>query len=83
MLFEFKDNERPASYVSSVASCMQLFPAEYTLSGGYLFRRFDPALIGSILAMLTPDRLRCGRRCSIPLAVSRVACWRRHKEACV
>ena len=60
LAFRFKDKEDPFAFVSSVASSMQLYPAEYALYGGRVSDRYEPELIKSVLEQLEPQNMLVG-----------------------
>jgi len=57
MNFRFKSKSKPMQYTYSVASQMQLLPAELTLSGASLFHHFSPEDISTFCSALTPDNM--------------------------
>ena len=57
--FNFKDQEKPMSLVSSVASDMHsAVPMERILSSSYFLTRFEPSLVEELCALLTPQKMR-------------------------
>ncbi|XP_022094344.1 insulin-degrading enzyme-like [Acanthaster planci] len=59
MKFQFKDKERPAGYVTRLASMLhQDYPVEEVLSAPYMMPDFRPDLIGMVLSHLTPENTR-------------------------
>jgi insulysin len=57
MNFRFKAKEQPASYTSSLAGNMHHYPASRSVSGPYLLRKYDPALLKELIDGLTPDKV--------------------------
>jgi secreted Zn-dependent insulinase-like peptidase len=56
--FRFRENVPPMSYVTALASDMQMLPAEDVLRGNYLMDDYDPALIREILDQyMTPNNV--------------------------
>ncbi|WP_116367440.1 insulinase family protein [Parahaliea mediterranea] len=53
--FRFKEDPEPINYVSSLASGMHYFKPEDVLQGPYLMRDYQPALLGELLASVTPE----------------------------
>ncbi|XP_038070879.1 insulin-degrading enzyme-like [Patiria miniata] len=61
MKFQFKDKERPAGYVTRVASMLhQDYPVEEVLSAPFMMSDFRPDLIDMVLSQLTPENIRVG-----------------------
>jgi insulysin len=58
MSFRFKDKERPTTYTCHIAASLHDYPINEVLSGGYLFDRYDPELISSVLDKLQPEFTR-------------------------
>jgi insulysin len=56
--FQFKDKERPISYVRDLASILHDYPLNESLSAGYLLEEYKPDLITEVLNYLTPDKIR-------------------------
>jgi secreted Zn-dependent insulinase-like peptidase len=55
--FRFQEKPRPISYVRSLASNLQIYPASDVLYGPYAMDKYDPTLIRYFLARLTPDNV--------------------------
>ncbi|TXS90164.1 peptidase M16 [Parahaliea aestuarii] len=53
--FRFKEDPEPINYVSSLSSGMHYFKPEDVLRGPYLMTDYQPALLGELLASVTPD----------------------------
>lgn len=58
MKWRFLEEEDAAEYVAQVASDMHQYKLEHTLIGSYLHEVFDPELISSLLARMTPGDVR-------------------------
>lgn len=54
--FRFQESAEPIDYVSSLADQLQHFPARDVIREPYLMVDYDPALIRSLLARLTPEQ---------------------------
>ncbi|XP_057696345.1 nardilysin [Corythoichthys intestinalis] len=54
--FHYQEQTEPLDYVENICENMQLFPKEDFLSGDQLMFDYDPEVIGSALAFLTPER---------------------------
>lgn len=55
--FRFQEKPAPISYVRSLASNLQIYPASDVLYGPYAMDKYDPTLIRYFLARLTPDNV--------------------------
>ncbi|MFQ5760007.1 MAG: insulinase family protein, partial [Acidiferrobacterales bacterium] len=55
--FRFQEKPAPISYVRSIASNLQIYPASDVLYGPYAMEKYDPTLIRYFLARLTPDNV--------------------------
>lgn len=55
--FRFQEKPAPISYVRSIASNLQIYPASDVLYGPYAMDKYDPILIRYFLARLTPDNV--------------------------
>ncbi|RKP06928.1 Metalloenzyme, LuxS/M16 peptidase-like protein [Thamnocephalis sphaerospora] len=63
MGFRFKEKSPPSSYTSKLASVMQRpYPRAWVLSGPYLIREYDPALIEHCLSYLRHDNVNLALR---------------------
>ena len=58
MQFQFKDKERPQSYVSSCSHDLQYYPMEEALTGSYLLTEWRPELVEEVMDKLVPDNVR-------------------------
>ena len=70
MHFRFRDTIQPYSYCTSLARCMQLYPAEDLLCGGSVVSEYDPEGIRALLdaLRLSDARLLHGSREHEPIA---------------
>jgi len=57
MEFKFLEKLRPSSYTSNLAQQIHKYPEQEVLIGPYLFRKFEPELINSILNELIPSNM--------------------------
>ena len=55
--FRFLSKSNPMDYACSLAGRMQTYPQEAVLTGAYLSTDYDPALIESMTALLSPDNM--------------------------
>ena len=55
--FRFQEKPKPISYVRSLASNLQIYPASDVLYGPYAMDKYDPTLIRHFLARLTPHNV--------------------------
>lgn len=55
--FQFREKGRAVSTVRNLADQLHDLPAAEVISGAYLYKRFDAALIHRLLAKMTPDNL--------------------------
>ena len=55
--FRFQEKSDPTRYVSYVAKNLQIYPTADALRGPYAMDEYDPELIRSFLARLTPDNV--------------------------
>ena len=53
--FTFQEGQEPSDLVTSISTNLHEYPAKEVLRGPYLWEKFDPNLIQSMLAKLTPD----------------------------
>jgi insulysin len=60
LAFRFKDKEDPFTFVSSLASNMQIYPPEYVLNGSRISDQYNPELIQEVLAELNPENMLIG-----------------------
>ncbi|XP_071947721.1 insulin-degrading enzyme-like [Antedon mediterranea] len=58
MRFQFKDKERPSSYVMMTVSNLHEYSFTEVLSADYTMSEYRPDLITMILGLLTPDKAR-------------------------
>lgn len=58
MSFRFKGKEEPISYCTSQAESLHHYPPEELLTGPYLMRQWDEALMRSFLDELVPQKMR-------------------------
>uniref|UniRef100_A0AAY4A776 Nardilysin n=1 Tax=Denticeps clupeoides TaxID=299321 RepID=A0AAY4A776_9TELE len=54
--FHYQEQTDPIEYVEDICENMQLFPKEDFLTGDQLMFEYNPQVISSALALLTPDR---------------------------
>lgn len=55
--FQNINKRKPISYVSALVTSMQWYKPEDVLSAAYLLKRYNPALINTIVSCLTPENL--------------------------
>lgn len=58
MEFDFKEKNRPGSYVNVMSRALQKYPMEEILIAPYLFTEWRPDLINTVIDHLTPDNIR-------------------------
>eukprot|EP00887_Chlorella_sp_A99_P000580 scaffold17.g580.t1 len=58
MRFRFQEEEEAADYVANIAGDLHLYPAADVLAQPNLYEEYDPGLIGSLLAAMTPAAVR-------------------------
>ncbi|KAF0694416.1 Aste57867_14713 [Aphanomyces stellatus] len=58
LTFRFRNAERPIDYVPWLTSNMQKFPIGHVISGPSILDSYDDALVRSLLALMTPERMR-------------------------
>eukprot|EP00455_Lapot_gusevi_P042256 TRINITY_DN4989_c0_g1_i5.p1 TRINITY_DN4989_c0_g1~~TRINITY_DN4989_c0_g1_i5.p1 ORF type:complete len:788 (-),score=334.16 TRINITY_DN4989_c0_g1_i5:122-2455(-) len=58
MNFRFKSKEKPFNYVSSLAGYIQLYDSQDVLTGPWLHRDYDEAVLRHFLSFLTADNVR-------------------------
>lgn len=56
--FDYKDKEKPISYVTTISGDMHVFKMEHALSGNYLMTKFEPDVINEILDQLRPEKMK-------------------------
>jgi insulysin len=62
--FKFSEKCPPSQYTSSLSQQMQEnLPPQWTISGGSVLRKYDPALIEKHLDLLRPDNFRLTIAC--------------------
>ena len=55
--FRFQEKQNPVSYVSSLASMMQLYPVSDVLQANFVMNDFDQNLLSEVCGLLTPSNL--------------------------
>lgn len=55
--FRFLNKREPMDYTSSIATNVHQYDPEHILSGDYVFRNFDPAVLTEILSFVRPDNM--------------------------
>ena len=56
--FSFKDKENPISYVSYLASTMQIYDINDILAAEYFMLEYSPNTIEKLLSYLTPEKMK-------------------------